>query len=93
MVHAIVENHGGLITVSSKPGKGTTVSVSLPVLEVPAVAEPLPVGCPHRSAGQAASDARGLVPGAPRATASSIARSASSGRAARRSVCASSSAA
>ena len=43
VVHAIVEGHGGLISVASKPGEGTTVSVSLPFVEVPAAVEPLPV--------------------------------------------------
>jgi len=33
IVHKIVEAHDGEIRVESEPGKGTTVSVSLPVAE------------------------------------------------------------
>lgn len=44
VVQAIVEGHGGLIAVDSRPGLGTTVSVTLPLVEVPSSVEPLSVG-------------------------------------------------
>jgi len=36
LVHGIVENHGGTITVTSTPGKGTTFAIYFPILERPA---------------------------------------------------------
>lgn len=35
VVHGIITNHGGAITVSSEPGKGTTFEVFLPAIERP----------------------------------------------------------
>lgn len=33
VIHGIIKNHGGDISVSSQPGKGTTVTVLLPVID------------------------------------------------------------
>ncbi|MCM0080058.1 ATP-binding protein [Geomonas sp. Red32] len=40
VVHGIVRNHGGAITVSSRPGEGSTFEVFLPRIGEPGVAEP-----------------------------------------------------
>ena len=34
VTYAAVEEHGGVIDISSSPGKGTTVTVELPIAEV-----------------------------------------------------------
>jgi signal transduction histidine kinase len=36
LVKAVVERHGGRVDLDSSPGKGTTVAVTLPVVQVPA---------------------------------------------------------
>ncbi len=38
VVHGIIANHGGAITVSSEPGMGTTFDVFLPVVMLPSIA-------------------------------------------------------
>ena len=45
IVHAIVEQSGGTISVDSRPGQGTTFTISLPVAE-PLDAVPEPVAAP-----------------------------------------------
>ena len=40
VVHGIVEDNGGLITVDSKPGRGTTFNVFFPMIESPRIEEP-----------------------------------------------------
>jgi len=39
VVHGIVKNHGGTVTASSEPGKGSTFKVFLPVIEAKADSE------------------------------------------------------
>jgi CheY-like chemotaxis protein/anti-sigma regulatory factor (Ser/Thr protein kinase) len=42
VVHGIVKEHNGIITVKSKPGKGTTFSIFFPSVEQDVVMEPEP---------------------------------------------------
>ena len=49
VVHGIVDSHGGTITVTSEPEKGTTVSIFIPVIETQIASEktreePIPTG-------------------------------------------------
>ncbi len=39
----IVKSHGGLLEVSSEPGRGTTMTVQLPLKSVPAPAPELAI--------------------------------------------------
>ncbi len=50
MVHGIIQSHGGMITVSSEPGQGTTFDVYFPVIAIESKAvktrpESVPHGC------------------------------------------------
>jgi CheY-like chemotaxis protein len=45
-VYGIVKNHGGFVQVESRPGKGTTFAVYLPVTDRIPVAEETPGSCP-----------------------------------------------
>lgn len=52
-VRQIVDEHRGIITLESKVGRGTTVTIRLPLrfAEAPGVSEPLPTPAPATSAG------------------------------------------
>jgi len=45
--HGVVSSHGGVIEVASSPGAGTTFSIFLPLLPVPADAPPAEPPAPH----------------------------------------------
>jgi signal transduction histidine kinase/CheY-like chemotaxis protein len=50
VVHGIVQNHGGIITVNSEPGKGATFDIFFPVVAVKCkVAKPRPEQAPRGS--------------------------------------------
>ncbi|HYR57339.1 MAG TPA: ATP-binding protein, partial [Chthoniobacteraceae bacterium] len=42
MVHGIVQNHDGAVTLDSAPGEGTTARLYFPIVDLPAASEPPP---------------------------------------------------